>query len=127
MSDQTLFDKAVSNYNTALILQRYMGEDEAQLNAAAYHLQQSVELAVKYLLEMSGVEYPKTHDIEQLIRLARENKVELYLPEYIDDHAEMFSQWEAKTRYIIGYLVEEKKVVKATEAIDEWFRGLSEG
>lgn len=126
MSDRTLFDKAVTNYNTALILKRFMGEDEAQLNAAAYHLQQSVELALKYLLEMYGVEYPKTHDVDQLIRLAVENGVELHLPEYIEEHAEMFSQWESKTRYIIGYLVEEKKIVKAIQAIDEWFSALSE-
>lgn len=124
MNDRTLFDKAVSNYNTALILKRFMGEDEAQLNAAAYHLQQAIELALKYLLEMDGVEYPKTHDIEQLIRLAAANGVDLRLPEYIEDHAEMFSQWEAKTRYIVGYLVEEKKITKAIRAIDEWFTAL---
>lgn len=59
-------------------------------------------------LEQNGVEYPKTHDIEQLIFVAKNNKIDLYLGEYIEEHSEMFSQWESKSRDILGYLIEEK-------------------
>ena len=65
------------------------------------------------MLEMNGVNYPKPHDIDQLIRLANINNVELYLNEYIDDHSEMFSLWEARTRYILNYRLEKRKIERS--------------
>lgn len=121
----TLFDKAVSNLNTAIAVKAIAASDEEQLNIAGYHLQQSLELAIKYTLEQNGIEYPKTHDIEQLILLAKNNKVDLHLGEYIEEHSEMFSQWESKSRYILGYLIEEKKIDAAIKAVDEYLKGLA--
>ena len=118
---RTLFDKALSNFNTARILRDHMGNDEEQLNMIAYHLQQALELSMKYTLEMNGLEYPKTHDLETLIRLAEQVDVDLRLTEYIEDHCEMFSQWEAKSRYILGYLVEVKKIDRALRELDRYF------
>lgn len=77
-------------------------------------------MAIKYLLEQSGVEYPKTHDIDQLIRLAAEKDVELFLADYIEDHAEMLSQWEAKPRYVIGCSIAQRKIERALEEIDSY-------
>lgn len=92
MSDSpTLFDKAVTNFNSANILRKYAEADESQLNIIAYHLQQSVEFAIKYLLEMDGIIYPKTHDIDQLVLIANENNVDLKLPESLIDKAEMLT------------------------------------
>jgi len=122
----TLYDKALSNYNCARILRANLTDDENQLNVIAYHLQQSVELALKYLLEQNGVEYPKTHDVDQLIRIAKNNGADLYLTEYITDHAEMFSQWESKARYVLGYLVELDKIDRAIEGLDVYFTGVAE-
>jgi len=116
----TLYDKALSNYNSARILRDNLGGDDNQVNIIGYLLQQSVELLIKYLLEQSGVEYPKSHDIEQLIRLAEENSVDLNLTEYISEHSEMFSQWEAKSRYVLGYLIELKKIDRAIEEVERY-------
>lgn len=119
-SARTLYDKAVANLRTARILLDHAEGDEEQVNAVGYHLQQAMELALKYLLEQHGVEYPKTHDIDQLIRLGREAGAELYLPEYLEDHAEMLSQWEAKSRYVLGYAIEARKVERALREIDDY-------
>ena len=119
-SAQTLFDKAVANLTSARVVFGSSGGDEEQLNVAGYHLEQALEMALKYLLEQSGVEYPKTHDVDQLIRLGHENGVALHLSEYLEEHAEMFSQWEAKSRYILGYAIEAKKVERALGEIDEY-------
>lgn len=119
-SARTLYDKAVANLRTAQILFDYDDGDEEQLNAMGYHLQQAMELALKYLLEQNGIEYPKTHDIDQLIRMGREAGAELYLSEYLEDHAEMLSQWEAKARYILGYAIEARKVERALNEIDDY-------
>lgn len=118
---ETLFDKAKQNYKVAkIIYSTTASDDEAYLNYVGYHLQQSVEFTLKYILEMNGIEYPKSHDIEQLIRLANKNNVNLYLTEYIEEHSEMFSSWEAKTRYILNYRLEEKKINKAIEELEKY-------
>lgn len=110
MNNETLFDKAKQNLKVAESIYSTIAiNDEAYLNYVGYHIQQALELSIKYMLEMNGVNYPKTHDIDQLIRLANINNVELYLNEYIDDHSEMFSLWEARTRYILNYRLEKEK------------------
>jgi len=124
--EMSLYDKALSNYNSARILRQNLGSDENQLNIIAYLLQQSVELSIKYTLEINGLEYPKTHEIDQLIRLAKEKQVDLFLNEYIEEHSEMFSQWESKSRYVLGYLVELEKIDRAIAGIEEYFKEISE-
>lgn len=119
-SARTPYDKAAANLRTAQILFTHSEGDEEQPNAVGYHLQQAMELALKYLLEQHGVEHPKTHDIDQLIRLAREAGAELCLPEYLEDHAEMLSQWGAKSHYVIGYAIEDRKVKRALREIDDY-------
>lgn len=122
---ETLLDKAVQNLNCAKALYNSeLVEDEAYLNYVGYHLQQAVELSIKYQLELNGVEYNKTHDIEQLIQLAKASGVELFITDYIDDKAEMFSSWEAKTRYILNYKLEERKVSAALTEVDKYISSL---
>ena len=90
-----------------------------------YHLQQAVELALKYLLEQDGIEYPKTHDVDQLIRMGREAAVELHLSEYVGDHAEMFSQWEARSRYVVAYAIEARKAERALQEVDDYLAAVA--
>ncbi len=44
---ETLMDKAVHNYNVAIMIYNSMEGDESYLNYVGYHLQQSLELAMK--------------------------------------------------------------------------------
>ena len=126
MQAKTLYDKAVANFRLADFILLNLEDDEEQLNFAGYHLQQSLELALKYLLEQNGVEYPKTHDIERLIKLGRENDVDLMVSDYIDDHAEMFSSWESKARYITGYQLETRKLTRARDEVDRFLAAIAE-
>lgn len=113
-NNETLFDKTKQNLKVAeSIYSTIVINDEAYLNYVEYHIQQALELSIKYMLEMNGINYPKTHDIDQLIRLANINNVELYLSEYIDDHSEMFSLWEARTHYILNYRIEKRKIERS--------------
>ncbi|MCD8326740.1 MAG: HEPN domain-containing protein [Lachnospiraceae bacterium] len=118
--NETLLRKAVYNYNVATMIYNSMGDDEAYLNYIGYHLQQAVELAMKYMLEKSPVEPPKTHDIDQLIRVANENGVNLQTTDYIREHSEMFSMWEAKTRYVLDYRLEMSKIDAAMDGVGEY-------
>lgn len=110
---KTLLDKAKTNYHTCNIILERATDDEELLNIVGYHLQQAVELAIKYLLERNGVEYPKVHDIGQLFNLARDHNIVLDdSDDYIEDHADMFTTWEVKTRYILNYSLDLQHIQK---------------
>ncbi len=119
-SAATLYDKAAANLRSAHVVFGHADGDEEQLNVAGYHLQQAMEFALKYLLEQNGIEYPRTHDIDQLIRMGNEAGIGLWLPEYLEEHAEMFSQWEARSRYVLGYAIEARKIERALKSIDDY-------
>ncbi len=125
-SATTLYGKAAANFKSAKLLLDNADGDEEQLNLAGYHLQQALELTLKYLLEQDGIEYPKTHDIDQLIRIGNESRVDLQLSEYLIDHAEMFSLWEAKARYILGYAIEARKLERALSEIDDYLAAVAD-
>lgn len=113
MEDETLLDKAYQNVEVAKMIFNSSKGDEIYLNYIGYHLQQAVELGIKYGMECFGVEYPRTHDIEQLILKCKDDDIDIGITDYVDDHSEMFTQWEAKTRYIKNYRLESRKITKA--------------
>ncbi|MDO4198442.1 MAG: HEPN domain-containing protein [Erysipelotrichaceae bacterium] len=122
---KSLFDKALSNFDCARIIRKNISnEDEELINLVGYHLQQSVELSIKYTLEINGIKYPNVHRIEDLIKLANDNNINLHINEYIEEHDALLSSWEANTRYIVGYLIELKKVDKAISEIEIYFKNL---
>ena len=118
--NETLLDKAFRNLDVAKMIKNQMGTDEYYLNFIGYHLQQAVELGIKHIMEINGFEFPKKHEIEQLILYAKEEDINLHLTEYIDEHAEMFSLWEAKTRYIKNYKLEMNKIEKALVEVENY-------
>lgn len=121
MIAETYYDKALSNYKSAKILYKVAKDDEEQLNIIGYHLKQALELAIKQLIYLGGVSIIKTHDIDQLILLAKQNNIELYLPEYLIDQIETLSNWEMKTRYTLGFVLDINKVEKIMNSIEEYF------
>ena len=125
MSERSLLDISINNYNSAFVLYQNLWGDEAELNIVGFHLQQCLEICVKYLLELEGIRYPKTHDIEVLERLALDNSVDLHFSEYLHEHTEMFSAWEAKSRYIIDYVLEKEKVQKALKELETYLKEIS--
>lgn len=76
------------------------------INNAAYHLQQAVEKVLKASLECVGVTVPNTHKISKLISMTVNNGANLTVTYWIDDHAEMLSEWETETRYNMDFLAE---------------------
>lgn len=91
------------------------------INNAAYHLQQAVEKVLKASLECVGVTVPNTHKISKLISMTVNNGANLTVTEWIDDHAEMLSEWEMETRYNIDFLSEKRKPDKAMAEVEAFF------
>ena len=83
MRNETLIDKAEQNLHCAAALKEAFSSDDSYLNYIAYHIQQAVELTIKYILENNGVIYPKTHAIDQLIIIMKDNQLGDMITEYI--------------------------------------------
>ena len=125
MSDRTYLDIAKEN----LIIAKNIYEsfdDEIMLNYAGYHLQQSVELTLKYILFMNGIDFPKVHSINQLINVFEKNDMLDLIPEYIDDNSDMITNWESQTRYILDYQISRRKIVKAFPEIENLISNVEE-
>lgn len=109
------------DYETAAMIWRNPYPDEMILNNAAYHLQQAVEKVLIGALECVGVTVPNTHRISKLMKMVSDNGANLILTDWIDDHSEMLSEWEAHTRYDMDFLVEKRKLDAAMEEIKNFF------
>ncbi len=122
MCDVRLFRSAKMDFETAKALWKMPWDDEMILNNAAYHLQQAVEKVLKGALECVGVTVPNTHKITKLLSMVRNNGANIVITDWIDDHSEMLSEWEAETRYNMDFLVEKRKLDKAIQEIQLFFR-----
>lgn len=101
---QTLLDMAKAQLRTYDIIMSVARDDESQVKSAAYHLQQSVELMLKHCIELSGVAYPKTHDIGQLLGVMDFSSIfsESTLT-MLTMASGTVTEMESKTRYIKDY------------------------
>lgn len=122
MCDVRLFRSARLDFETAKKLWETPWDDEMILNNAAYHLQQAVEKALKGALECVGVTVPNTHKITKLLAMTADNGANLVITDWIDDHSEMLSEWEAEARYNVDFIVEKRKLGRAMEEIEHFFR-----
>ncbi len=117
MCDVRLFRSARMDFETAYMLWEKPYNDELILNNAAYHLQQAVEKVLKGALECVGVTVPNTHKITKLLEMITNNGANLIITEWLDEHSEMLSEWEAETRYNMDFLVEKRKLDKAIKEV----------
>lgn len=113
-----MFKIAKRNYDAAKGLRTMFLNDESQINLVAYHLQQSVEIALKAFLECKGVTLPFTHDITKLIKMSKNNGSEAVITDWLDLHSDTLTRWEVDTRYNYDFCSNEKLVDEALEEIE---------
>lgn len=109
------------DYETAAMIWKHPYHDEMILNNAAYHLQQAVKKMLKGALECVGVTVPNTHKISKLVKMVSDNGANLTISDWVDEHSEMLSEWEAQTRYDMDFLVEKRKLDRAMKEIRVFF------
>ena len=117
MCDVRLFRSAWMDFQTAQMIWERPYNDETILNNAAYHLQQAVEKVIKGALECAGITVPNTHKITKLIQMVSNHGANLVITEWLDDHSEMLSEWEAESRCNMDFLVEKRKLERAIQEI----------
>lgn len=94
---KTWIERAKSNLCFAKLPDEYeLFGEEIFFEDPCFELQQCVEKAFKALFIFKNIEYPKTHDIDKLIKLLKINGVDI--PDEMLD-AGMLTQYAVRTRY----------------------------
>ena len=122
MCDVRLFRSAFMDFLTAKQIYETPYNDEMYLNNAAYHLQQAVEKTLKGALECVGITVPNIHKITKLIAMISHHGAHLHITEWLDDHSEMLSSWEAETRCNMDFLVEKRKLNTAMVEVEKFLQ-----
>ena len=111
--------------------------DEGIYDAAAYHVQQGVEKALKYVLhdvtEISDETREfRTHNLDDLIDIV-ESKTAYIIPDSVKEMAEEITSWEANSRYGSSIVTTRAQIEEAInlyenmkENIKQWEKDLSE-
>ena len=120
MRGDTLLEKAEGNFRFAVKNYHTLSGDELELNIIGYLLQQSVELAIKHVLEINGIRYEKTHQIEDLIDSCEDKGIPLQYTEEFYDFAPAITKWESKTRYIKSYVVAKRQIDRGFVLVKEF-------
>ncbi len=97
--------------------------EEVLTEMVCFHAQQAAEKALKGLLLARGQRFPRVHDLEQLLEIAREGRIDL--PEWADELLEL-TPYAAETRYP-GYwdaitLAERDRALELAALTLEWVR-----
>lgn len=93
-------------------------------NVAAYHLQQAAEKLLKYQIykTLANVNHHRiyTHDLSRLIDYANAEGLQLILPDYVKRHVNTITEWEAGSRYDIGFTIRIDTLKKCYDVIEQW-------
>ncbi len=98
---ETLLDIAERNYKAGVNNWQTFPDDDGMLNIVGYHFQQTVELALKHILETHTIKYPKTHDISDLLEELPMNYPNIFTD--VEKYANKITTLESRTRYVKGY------------------------
>lgn len=94
-------------------------------NIAAYHLQQATEKLIKIQIYSKSTNYNNaslyTHNIEKLIAYGKSLNIDLFVPDYIDTNSLVITNWEAGSRYDIGFQVKIASLDKTIDVIEQWY------
>lgn len=94
-------------------------------NVAAYHLQQAAEKMIKYQIYSGGVSINNsqmyTHNIERLIVYGESLGIDLIVPDYVRERSLRLTDWEAGSRYDIGFSIRIDTLQKMYDTISEWY------
>ena len=96
--NETYLDIAKQNLKAATAIQQAYPNDDGMINFVGYHLQQTIELALKHILDINAIKFPKTHEIGDLVELLPEAYTE-YVADIKNNSALHQNVWGAKYPY----------------------------
>jgi HEPN domain-containing protein len=115
---ELLLAHAASDLGACRVL---MAEEDMRDDVVGFHAQQAVEKALKVALVMADIDFPRTHDLRELVDIAVDNGVAV--PDSIRE-ARWLTPWAAQLRYeMLEPLDREAAFSIAANAV-EWATGL---
>jgi HEPN domain-containing protein len=118
---ELLLTHAASDLGACRVL---MSEEDMRDDVVGFHAQQAVEKALKVALVIADIDFPRTHDIRELVDIAVDNSVAV--PDSIHE-ARWLTPWAAQLRYeMLEPLDRDAAFSIAADAV-EWAKGLLSG
>ena len=97
----------------------YLSESKSLKLMAAYHMQQAIEKTIKLKAQLEGL-YLWGHDIDVLINKCEEANVDINIPKFIKERADLISHWESECRYYPIKTVRRDSIKKAYDVTLDW-------
>ena len=92
---------------------------------AAYHLQQATEKLIKIQIysKADNLNYSNlyTHNIEKLLAYSEKLNISICIPKYIDDNSLVLTEWEAGSRYNVGFQIRINVLKKTLDEVEKWY------
>jgi HEPN domain-containing protein len=101
-----------------------MAEEDMRDDVVGFHAQQAVEKALKVALVMADVDFPRTHDLRELVDIAVDNSV--VVPDSIHD-ARWLTPWAAQLRYEMLEPLDRNAAFSVAADAVAWATGLLSG
>lgn len=94
-----LLSRAKANYLMAEYIYTRVGEDDVYMDSCCYSLSQTIELALKFIVEMTGNNYAENHDIRANLNILSRSSFELPFESELRNKAKLLYEWETESRY----------------------------
>lgn len=118
---ELLLAHAASDLGACRVL---MAVEDMRDDVVGFHAQQAVEKALKVALVMADIDFPRTHDLRELVDIAVDGGVAV--PDSIHE-ARWLTPWAAQLRYeMLEPLDRDAAFSVAADAV-EWATGLLSG
>jgi HEPN domain-containing protein len=78
--------------------------DELYIGVLAFLTQQAIEKYLKFILELRGASYPRTHDMNVLISCVE--SLGISVPDYIKQNSMILRLWETEGRYNCNFVAD---------------------
>lgn len=107
--------------NDAVLLRKVTGDAEVADEIVGFHAQQTVEKALKAVLEVRGIDYPYTHDLGRFFELLEGSGGS----PSDRDAALALTPWAAEFRYgdVVASSLDRDRAVAVAEAMLAWAEG----
>ena len=94
-----LLSRAKANYLMAEYIYTRVGEDDVYMDSCCCSLSQTIELALKFIVEMTGNNYAENHDIRANLNILSRSSFELPFESELRNKAKLLYEWETESRY----------------------------
>jgi HEPN domain-containing protein len=96
-------------------------------NKAAYNTQQAVEYLLKFSIYNCKQYQNSNHNVRQIYSHDLDRMINkyckpygIYVPKKIEEHADIYSKWEAESRYQLSYSVRIDSIMSALKETEQW-------